>query len=167
MELRFSCPECDRTVQLEWSDATLLECRACNVQWTIPDRSIDGCRVRRCVVCSSLELFLRKDFPQRWGLAIVVAGLSLSCVTWYFYLVIWTFVVLFASALIDVLLYLVVGNVLTCYRCHTEYRGFDQSEHTGFELEVFERHRQQEARLKDRRHESEPGDDRGRPARAD
>ena len=159
MQLRFSCPDCAHTVQLEWSDGVRLRCPECSAQGTVPPHAWEGNHVRRCVICPSRELFLRKDFPQRWGLAIVVAGLSLSCVTWYFHQVIWTFVVLFASALIDVLLYLVVGNVLTCYRCHAEYRGVDQSEHGGFDLEVFERYRQQEARLKDRQHEPEPGDD--------
>ena len=39
-------------------------------------------RLVRCLVCPSADLFLRKDFPQRLGVGIVVVGLLASCVTW-------------------------------------------------------------------------------------
>lgn len=165
MNIRFACPNCDCTVQLDLVDQAALRCSACDAHWTIPDKSLVENRVVRCLVCPSKELFLRKDFPQRLGLAIVITGFSISCVTWYYHEVFWTFVVLFASALVDVILYMFVGNVLTCYRCHAEYRGADHSIHGVFNLDVHERYRQQEARLKDQRHEPKSGDDRSRPAR--
>ena len=61
-----------------------------------------------------------------------------------------TFVILAASALIDVLLYQIVGNALVCYRCEAHYRflpGLEQ--YAPFDLEIHERYRQEAARLKD------------------
>jgi hypothetical protein len=56
--------------------------------------------------------------------------------------------VLFATALIDVILYFAVGNVLQCYRCQAQYRGIPGLEnYTGFNLETHEKHRQQKIRL--------------------
>jgi hypothetical protein len=61
----------------------------------------------------------------------------------------WTYGVLFTFALIDVVLYLVVGNVLHCYRCQAQYRGVPGlEEHQPFNLETHEKHRQQQIRLK-------------------
>jgi len=47
------------------------------------------------------------------------------------------------------LLYIVMGESLTCYRCSAQYRGFEEIErHGGFNLETHERYRQMAARLK-------------------
>ena len=65
--------------------------------------------------------------------------------------------ILFATALIDVVLYVVMGNVLECYRCHAQYRGLPSLEgHEGFNLEVHERYRQQAARLRQHPHTPAP-----------
>lgn len=165
MRIRFACPQCSNAVQLDMTSSQSLRCDACHLKWLVPSDAIDGNHVQRCAVCSGKELFLRKDFPQRLGLFIVMVGLSLSCVTWYFHEVFWTFAVLFASALVDVALYATVGNVLTCYRCHAEYRNAADTDYAAFDLEVHERFRQQEARLKEHTNEPESGDNRGRPAR--
>ncbi len=61
----------------------------------------------------------------------------------------WTYAILFVMALIDVLLYVLVGNLLQCYRCQAQYRGVAGLEgRERFHLETHERHRQQVARLK-------------------
>jgi hypothetical protein len=60
-----------------------------------------------------------------------------------------TFAILFATALVDLVLYIVVGDALLCYRCGAQYRNVEQmEEHSGFNLETHERYRQQAARLK-------------------
>jgi hypothetical protein len=80
--------------------------------------------------------------------AIVAAGIVLSSVFWFYRLPFWTYGVLFATALIDVVLYLTVGNVLQCYRCQTQYRDVPGLEnHGSFDLETHEKHRQQKIRL--------------------
>jgi hypothetical protein len=96
-------------------------------------------------------LFVRKDFPQVVGVAVVIFGGIASSIAWYFYRVYLTFGILFAIAAIDVLLYKIVGESLTCYRCHAQYRGVaGLKRHGAFELETHERYRQQTARLAQR-----------------
>lgn len=101
------------------------------------------------MACPSVELFVRKDFPQRLGVTIVGIGLALSCVAWYYHAIYWTFGILLATALIDLALFLLMGDVLECYRCHAQYRGTaNLVEHQAFDLEVHEKYRQQDARMK-------------------
>ena len=56
--------------------------------------------------------------------------------------------VLFATALDDVVLYLIVPDALMCYRCGAMYQGDVDSwpSHSAFDLETHERHRQLTAR---------------------
>jgi hypothetical protein len=58
-----------------------------------------------------------------------------------------TFAILFATALIDLLLYLFVPDCVACYRCGARYRGPGADGFAPFDLETHERHRQQVARL--------------------
>jgi hypothetical protein len=106
-------------------------------------------------VCPSSELFARKDFPQRLGVALVIIGFVGSSIAWFNYQVLLTFTILFVTALVDLVLYIVMGESLTCYRCHAQYRGFEEIErHGGFDLETHERYRQMAARLKERKPDS-------------
>src|SRR6185369_12109516 len=90
-----------------------------------------------------------KDFPQRLGVALVVFGFVASSIAWANYQVFWTFAILFITALVDLLLYVLMGESLTCYRCHAQYRGSEEIErHGAFDLETHERHRQMAARMK-------------------
>ncbi len=105
----------------------------------------------RCLVCPSTDLFVRKDFPQRLGVGIVIVGIVGSSIAWGYTYTIATFAILFATALIDVVLYLVVPDALMCYRCGAMYRGVDGMEgHGAFNLETHERYRQQAARMAQR-----------------
>lgn len=115
----------------------------------LPPGAIADGKLSRCVICPSTELFVRKDFPQRVGVAIVVVGIAASCVAWAYYMTYLTFGILFATALVDVILYVFVGEALMCYRCGAIYRGVvGIDEHEAFDLETHERYRQQAARLK-------------------
>ena len=149
MNVTFCCQRCDQTSRVDVDPADdLLTCPGCELALERPSEAFQDGRLTRCLVCPSRELFVRKDFPQRLGVAIVVLGFAISCVTWYFYWVNLTFAVLFATALIDVLLYVLVGDNLTCYRCGAEYRAVpNMAEHGGFDLATHERYRQQAARL--------------------
>jgi hypothetical protein len=103
----------------------------------------------QCLVCGSRDLFVRKDFPQRLGVGLVVVGFIASSIAWSQYMTLLTFAILFATALVDVVLYLIVGEALVCYRCHAQYRTVEGVEHhPAFNLETHERYRQQAARLK-------------------
>ena len=149
MNITYRCPQCQTTARspVEESDPEVV-CSQCGYAIRTPDGAMEGDELHRCLVCPSKELFIRKNFPQRLGVTIVVVGFAISCITWYFHLVIATFAVLFATAGIDVLLYLLMGNALQCYRCQAHYAGVDGLErHSPFDLEIHERHRQEKIRL--------------------
>jgi hypothetical protein len=152
MNVTFRCPHCDRIGRAEFDAATReLACPQCAAKWPIPEGAITSDGVRQCLVCPSTELYIRKDFSQTLGVAIVALGFVISSVFWYYRMPLWTYGVLFATALIDVVLYLVVGNLLHCYRCQSQYRGIAGLEdHGGFDLETHEKHRQQRIRLAER-----------------
>ncbi len=148
MNVSFCCPHCDQGVRLHFSATdTELGCPHCGHAIAIPAGSIAGERVNRCVVCPSTDLFLRKDFPQRLGVGIVTVGIVGSCITWAMSEITLTFAILFATALIDVVLYLIVPDALMCYRCGAMYRQSEGTGHEPFNLETHERYRQQAARM--------------------
>jgi len=149
MNVTFRCPHCDQTAVVDFDQqAQQLECPACRAAWPIAAGTVTQSKLARCMICPSAELYARKDFSQSVGVAIVVAGAVISSVFWAWRMPFWTYGVLFATALIDIVLYLTVGNVLQCYRCQAQYRGVPGlEEHGGFDLETHEKHRQQRIRL--------------------
>jgi hypothetical protein len=149
MNVTFRCPHCDQIGRAEFDTTTHeLACPNCPAKWPIPAGAVTPEKLHQCLVCPSTELFIRKDFSQKLGVAIVVLGFVISSVFWYYRMPLWTYGVLFATALIDVVLYFVMGNVLHCYRCQAQYRGVPGLEnHGGFDLETHEKHRQQKYRL--------------------
>jgi len=165
MRITYACPACDATVTHGGAEALRrLDCPQCGaaveppadaIAWVAADGTTAApgagrLRLRRCLVCPGTELFARKDFPQRLGVGIVVAGFVGSCVTWAWRLLVPTFAILFATALLDVILYLLMPECLTCYRCAARYRGDGVADDAGgFDLETHEKHRQQRARSRE------------------
>ncbi len=150
MNVTFACPQCDAAQRQQLTDdASGLTCQACGQSIAVPAGAIEGNQVRRCLACPSSDLYVRKDFPQRVGVGLVVIGIVGSSIAWFYSNLLWTFGILFATALIDVLLYAFVGNALMCYRCGAMYRGADEIDvHGQFDLETHEKHRQIEARMR-------------------
>ena len=96
-----------------------------------------------CPHCGCRDLFVRKDFPQKTGLAVVViagvAFLVLAARRGTFYLGV---VVLLAAAVVDAMLFAFVPKVTTCYRCRSDFRGVPLNpDHGPFELAVAEKYR--------------------------
>jgi hypothetical protein len=149
MNVTFRCPHCDRLAELPLAeDLVEIACPGCQQHWPVPAGAIAGDKIARCVICPSTELYVRKDFSQALGVAIVVVGFVIATIFWYFRMPLWTYGVLFATALIDVVLYFIVGNLLQCYRCQAQYRGVaGLDSHEPFDLETHEKHRQQKHRL--------------------
>jgi hypothetical protein len=149
MNVTFRCPHCDTIGDVSCDDATeAIACPHCQTKWPIPPGAIAEGDLNQCVICPSTELFVRKDFSQSLGVAIVVFGGIISSIFWFYRMPIWTYGVLFATALIDVVLYFTVGNLLQCYRCQAQYRGIPGLENREpFNLETHEKHRQQRIRL--------------------
>lgn len=150
MNVTFSCPGCHQAIRSAiTADTAQLACPHCLQQINVPKDAISDGLIHRCVVCPSTELFVRKDFPQRLGVTLVVLGFITSSIAWGYYMVWLSFAILFATALVDLALYVLMGESLTCYRCHAQYRGFHENlPHSGFDLETHERYRQMAARLK-------------------
>ena len=123
--MTFLCRHCKQTASadLQGTEARAeLDCSRCGQKTPVKIAIRQG-GLLKCPLCGCDELFWRKDFPQRLGVSIVVLGFLISCVTWYFHMLIATFGVLLLMALIDVALYAWVGDLLECYRCHAQYRG--------------------------------------------
>ena len=117
------CPRCKKPL-------------AMHIDAAIRDRNT----IDQCAVCQGRELFIRKDFPQRLGAAIVVVfGLAALYAFTFNVLVGWS--ILAAAVVIDLLIYIVIGKVTTCYACRAEYRkGNLNPSHEGFDLATSEKY---------------------------
>jgi hypothetical protein len=95
-----------------------------------------------CPHCGCGDLFIRKDFPQRLGLGLVivagVAFLFLAARRETFWI---GACILAAAAVIDAALYAFVPRLTVCYRCRGEFRGPVNPNHGGFELATNEKNR--------------------------
>ncbi|HZZ28963.1 MAG TPA: hypothetical protein VFE46_13260 [Pirellulales bacterium] len=167
MNVTFPCPKCETAYSAEIAPGTTaLTCTHCGQSLQIPAGAIDEHGgVHRCLACPSADLFVRKDFPQQLGVAIVTLGLLGSCVAWAYSMLYWTFAILFATALVDVILYVFVPNALMCYRCGAMYRGTaDVDQHAAFNLETHERYRQQKIRWAQQQEAARRSQPAGNPA---
>lgn len=150
MNVTFNCPACKKSSRADFETGSKeLDCSHCGQKIQIPTDAIVGQRVNRCLICPSEDLFARKDFPQHLGVALVILGFIASTIAWANYHVLLSFAILFGTALVDLVLYIVMGESLSCYRCQAQYRGVEEIEkHGGFDLETHERYRQLAARIK-------------------
>ena len=85
MNVTFRCPHCHEPRQAELNPAMReLSCSHCSAKWPIAGDAVTSNNVARCLVCPSTELFVRKDFSQPLGIAIVGFGIVVSSVFWYY-----------------------------------------------------------------------------------
>jgi hypothetical protein len=150
MELTFACPNCgavNRALSVE--SAPEAACRACGQARSLRPESFEEGRLRSCAWCATEDLYIQKDFPQGLGLLIVLVGFGISTVFWYFERPIPAYLVLLASALLDMVLYYRVPDVTICYRCLGQYRGAGVNpagRFAPFDLAIGERYRQERLR---------------------
>lgn len=151
MNVTYSCPACQQTVRSRFSaESTRLECPRCGQSMELPENAVTEQRITRCLVCPSTELFVRKDFPQRLGVGLVILAFVASSIAWAYYQVLLTFAILFVTALVDLVLYVSMGQSLMCYRCGAQYRDIPEIDaHGAFDLTTHERHRQMKARMRE------------------
>ncbi|MEK6799177.1 MAG: hypothetical protein AABZ12_09455 [Planctomycetota bacterium] len=146
MQICFHCPTNGCVALIEYEPleecGPTMRCPRCKKD--IPITVTDAVRARRsvdrCAVCGCSELFVRKDFPQGLGLAVVVlfGAAAVYCFT---FSVVWAWAVLASAFLLDFLIYLLIGRVTTCYRCRAEFRKSNQNpEHEGFDLSTSEKY---------------------------
>ncbi|HLG20535.1 MAG TPA: hypothetical protein VI895_12075 [Bdellovibrionota bacterium] len=148
MWIRFNCRECKSVLPwIEISDTTpLLGVLLCKRGHTVTYRMAESLAQKgeweECPSCGSLDAFIQKDVPKKLLLGILIVFLAFA-----FYLLLLEWIlgmgVLFALALVDVVLYLTLPNVLVCYNCGAQVRGFQKTEQlTAFDHHVGERYRQ-------------------------
>jgi hypothetical protein len=77
-------------------------------------------------------------------LLTVACGLFFIFAILYQYVIAWT--ILLGSAAFDGLVYLIVGDVVVCYRCGAKHRGIASKSFAPFELATAERYRQERLR---------------------
>ena len=101
-------------------------------------------------MCGCDDLWRQKDFPPALGLTLVGLGALLSTLAWLWYYPVAAIGILMAFALVDLVLFALMPDVLVCYRCGARYRHTAiREDHPRFSLELAERYRQEERRLKE------------------
>jgi len=87
-----------------------------------------------CPACGGRQLYVQRDFNQKAGLAVVVAGAVLAPFTPYYSSLV-------VAALVDAGLYLLLPEITICYRCQAHFRGFDRNPgHQPFDLHTAEQY---------------------------
>lgn len=153
MQVIFQCPECEQPRRsIVAAEATALTCDGCHWSRYFRADDLENAVPHRCLVCGCGDLWRQKDFPQRVGLAMVALGALLSTIAWAYHLPATSLGVLLGFALVDLLLFTFMKDVLVCYRCQARYRDVQfRDDHPRFNLETAERYRQEAARLEESR----------------
>lgn len=131
--VRFRCA-CPGTPFVEVSvPAVNARCQACGSETVLHGERLTGeGGLVGCCACGHPELYTRKSLPPSVGILVVVVAAVLAPFTMYISLVV--------AALVDFALYAVVPDVVVCYVCGAEHRGFlGQPRHPRFDREIEER----------------------------
>jgi hypothetical protein len=155
MELTFQCLHCQAVNHVRSLEAAGEgECRQCGTVRPLHRDSIENGELLACPWCATSDLYIQKDFPQGLGLFIVIVGFVISTVFWYYERPLLTYLVLLASALLDMVLYYRVPDVTLCYRCLSQVRGVGSNgggRFQPFDLAIGERYRQERIRVEELR----------------
>jgi hypothetical protein len=146
MDIRFACPECGRAGRVDPVKTAEWQCLACG-RVSRFNGPVQSSQLHSCLVCGNQELYKKKDFPHWLGLTILTVACLGSIVPYYLYHQWLTWTILIGSAVVDGLLYLWVGDSIVCYRCDSQFRGFETLDgHRPFDLGIGERYRQEQIR---------------------
>ena len=150
MKIVFHCPGCETTQRTELlPDAESVVCHEC--QWSRPvvSASIEDETPTCCLVCGCGDLWRQKDFPVSLGIALVALGATLSTIAWWYYYPLVAIGILMGFALLDLLLFSLMGDILVCYRCSARHAGTETSQGKfDFNHERAEKYRQESILLK-------------------
>lgn len=146
MQIRFHCPTDKCVAIIEYEPLAgctgSIKCPRCSKEHAIDvtDSMRDRDTVDRCAACDCRELFIRKDFPQVIGVLVVV-GFGLAAIYYFTVSVLIAWSILAAAVVVDVVIYLVIGKVTTCYACRAQYRKCKLNPaHEGFDLATSEKY---------------------------
>ena len=144
MNIRFPCPECEYPGRVKGDGPAEWRCQQCDHLLKLP--AADSL-LSTCAICGNHDLYKKKDFPHALGMAILVGACLGSTITYWLYDKWLTWAILIGSAAFDGILYLLVKDVIVCYRCDAHYHGvMATEEHKPFELTIHERYRQEKIR---------------------
>jgi len=122
----------------------------CDCGWKNPIGAADlsGESPNHCLVCGTLDLWRQKDFPPSLGLLCVAIGAISSSIAWYYHRPVIALAILMGFALLDMLLYVFMSDVLVCYRCKARHGQVDLTGRVAYDHELGERYRQEEIRMR-------------------
>ena len=145
MRIRFDCPVCGSVAVLQQPGRTEWRCPECEHVVRVA-ADVDPA-LTECPLCGGHELYKKKDFPHKLGMGILLAAAVTSSLATLFYNWWLAWGILIGSAAFDGILYLLVKDVVVCYRCQAHFRGVPVGEHhEPFELTIHERYRQERLR---------------------
>jgi hypothetical protein len=126
----------------EWTCASCGQSRPL----ALPDRA-PGKPLQQCVACGNIQFYRQKNFPQWLGVSLLAVACTSFFVLQVLYLPELAWIVLLGSAGVDALVYLLVGDVLICYRCFARHYGWPRNRaYDPFELAIAEKYRQERLR---------------------
>jgi hypothetical protein len=139
----FTCRACEAEISTGPEPKHEVVCPACGKpqELRIPESLAATRIVNTCISCGHSDLYIQKDFNRQLGLIIVGIGVLSS--TYFFnhrepFFAMGSLVV---TALVDLIIYSLVGFVTVCYSCHAVYRGFNRNkEHEPFDLKKLEKY---------------------------
>jgi len=133
-EIAFACPACGREAVAGLDGAGSCPHCAAATRLEIPDALKATLLVESCPACQNRLLYVQRDFNQKVGLAVVVAGAVLAPFTPFYSS-------LFVAAAVDAVLYTLLPEIAICYRCQAHFRGFLRNpRHEAFDLHVAEQY---------------------------
>ncbi|MDA0322046.1 MAG: hypothetical protein O2923_04935 [Verrucomicrobia bacterium] len=110
-----TCPHCRELFRTEIDASHRLACPRCEheiLETLAPERVFEA-----CVMCDCDAFYRQKDFNSAIGCCIVLFAAVL---------VPWTYgLSLIPAALVDWFLYRRTADMVVCYRCRSQFRGFD------------------------------------------
>lgn len=146
MKLRFECRQDTCPALIEYrpigAGDEALDCPRCGRSHALHHTSqlLRREPLETCALCGGSEFFVRKDFPQKIGLLIVVTAAGISFLSLRSAPGL-AYGVLAAAVLIDLLIYYIIGVVTVCYRCRTQYWGVQRNaRHDWFDLATSEKY---------------------------
>jgi hypothetical protein len=133
-QIAFACSGC--RAEVASAPGHPAACARCGSVTTlaVPDALRRGEAVEACPACAGRNLYVQRDFNQRAGLAVVIAGAALAPFTPFYSS-------LFVAAAVDAVLYALLPEITVCYRCHAHFRGFARNpKHEAFDLHLAEQY---------------------------
>lgn len=148
MNVTFGCPECDYPGKAS-VPGPMWKCPNCDhvlpLREPVHVTNEEGIVLQSCAVCDNHELYKMKGFPHWLGLSILTIACIAFLVLHGYYQPTLAWAILLISAAFDGILYLLVPDVVTCYRCGTRHGGLKHVGNDPFELTTHERYRHEKA----------------------